>query len=505
MEMNTQRVLIVQDASKELCAIYVKHVLREFSLKRGDKIRFLGIIQAFAKKNNGFIPKGCGVLLKNKTHSSRTIHKHKEDIKEETRKTAQRYSKCAESREIVKIAEALQVEFEMAVEAGLLKEVAVEYAKSFHATHVILHRQVKKEIKYFTENLSCGISRMKFDKSIKIVRPSQANEVCLAYTETREEWTNAFINHTCSICMNRSPHTGPHKKFTYAELQLATNGFCAQNLMHDHGRKIYFGLLNDQRKVTIRKNPSCTIKDEDFKREIAILEGVKHENVAFFIGHCLDGPHVFLVYEYVCDGSLNKHLSEGSKKLTWDTRLSIAFGAAKGLEYLHGERIYGSMRPCNVLLTHDFQPLISYYGIVSVNRYEALGQSSESSVIRTFEYLAPEYEETGIDLSKADVYSFGVVLLELITGRKTKEDTHGQSFLRWARPLLREKKYSELIDPLVQDSVDVYQLYWLVRVADKCLSWDPKKRYSMRKVVTDLSDIINRCGVEDFSPTESEL
>ncbi|EYU35692.1 hypothetical protein MIMGU_mgv1a025168mg, partial [Erythranthe guttata] len=171
--------------------------------------------------------------------------------------------------------------------------------------------------------------------------------------------------------------------------------------------------------------------------------------------------------------------------------VSIAYGAAKGLEYLHGERIYGSMRPCNVLLTHDFQPLISYYGLISVNRYEALGQSSESSVIRTFEYLAPEYEETGIDLSKADVYSFGVVLLELITGRKTKEDTHGQSFLRWifirtnkssqARPLLREKKYSELIDPLVQDSVDVYQLYWLVRVADKCLSWDPKKRYSMRK------------------------
>ncbi|KAL9154926.1 hypothetical protein ABFS82_10G148900 [Erythranthe guttata] len=489
MEMNTQRVLIVQDASKELCAISVKHVLREFSLKRGDKIRFLGIIQAFTKKNN-----------ENKTHSSRTIHKHKEDIKEETRKTAQRYSK-------IRIAEALQVEFEMAVEAGLLKEVAVEYAKSFQATHVILHRQVKKEMKYFTENLSCGISRMKFDKSIKIVRPSQANEVCLAYTETREEWTNASINHTCSICMNRSPHTGLNKKFTYAELQLATNGFCAQNLMHDHGRKIYFGLLNDQRKATIRKTPSGTIKDEDFKREIAILEGVKHENVAFFIGHCLDGPQACLVYEYVCDGSLNKHLSDRSKKLTWDfsSSVSIAYGAAKGLEYLHGERIYGSMRPCNVLLTHDFQPLISYYGLISVNRYEALGQSSESSVIRTFEYLAPEYEETGIDLSKADVYSFGVVLLELITGRKTKEDTHGQSFLRWARPLLREKKYSELIDPLVQDSVDVYQLYWLVRVADKCLSWDPKKRYSMRKVVTDLSDIINRCGVEDFSPTESEL
>lgn len=51
--------------------------------------------------------------------------------------------------------------------------------------------------------------------------------------------------------------------------------------------------------------------------------------------------------------------------------------------------------------------------------------------LRTFEYLAPEYAQSGLDMSKADVYSFGIVLLELITGRKTLEDTKGQSFLRW--------------------------------------------------------------------------
>lgn len=158
--------------------------------------------------------------------------------------------------------------------------------------------------------------------------------------------------------MNRRPHTGLSKKFTYAELQIATNGFSKQNLMHDQGRKTYFGLLSDQRKTMIRENPSVTIKDEDFKREAKILEGVRHENVAVLVGSCLEGPHMYLVYEYVCDGSLNKHLSEKSKKLTWERRISIAYGAAKGLEYLHGERIYGSMRPSNILITHDYQPLV---------------------------------------------------------------------------------------------------------------------------------------------------
>lgn len=76
---------------------------------------------------------------------------------------------------------------------------------------------------------------------------------------------------------------------------------------------------------------------------------------------------------------------------------------------------------------------LSYYGFI--NQYEALGQSSgqlpKLSALKTFEHLAPEYHETGKELSKADVFSFGVVLLELITGRKTVEDTDGQSFLRW--------------------------------------------------------------------------
>lgn len=77
---------------------------------------------------------------------------------------------------------------------------------------------------------------------------------------------------------------------------------------------------------------------------------------------------------------------------------------------------------------HEIEQL-SYYGLM--NNYEATEQSYEKSAIKTFEHLAPEYEESGRDLSKADVYSFGVVLLELITGRKSTEDTDGQSFLRW--------------------------------------------------------------------------
>lgn len=65
------------------------------------------------------------------------------------------------------------------------------------------------------------------------------------------------------------------------------------------------------------------------------------------------------------------------------------------------------------------------------DQYHDMDRSSETRVLKTFDYLAPEYEETVIHSSKTDVYSFGLVLLQLITGWKTLADTHGKSLLAW--------------------------------------------------------------------------
>lgn len=73
---------------------------------------------------------------------------------------------------------------------------------------------------------------------------------------------------------------------------------------------------------------------------------------------------------------------------------------------------------------------LTNYGVTR-NQYQDMDRSSETRVLKTFDYLAPEYEETVIHSSKTDVYSFGVVLLQLITGRKTLNDTNGKSLLAW--------------------------------------------------------------------------
>ena len=50
--------------------------------------------------------------------------------------------------------------------------------------------------------------------------------------------------------------------------------------------------------------------------------------------------------------------------LDWPQRLRIAIGVARGLRYLHEDCrlgfIHGDVRPSNILLTHEFQPLVTW-------------------------------------------------------------------------------------------------------------------------------------------------
>ncbi|RYQ81943.1 hypothetical protein Ahy_B10g100533 [Arachis hypogaea] len=54
--------------------------------------------------------------------------------------------------------------------------------------------------------------------------------------------------------------------------------------------------------------------------------------------------------------------------LEWVARQKIAIGAARGLQYLHEECrveciIHRDMRPNNILITHDFEPLVGDFGL----------------------------------------------------------------------------------------------------------------------------------------------
>ncbi|XP_044478791.1 inactive protein kinase SELMODRAFT_444075-like [Mangifera indica] len=297
----------------------------------------------------------------------------------------------------------------------------------------------------------------------------------------------------CSVCQHKAPVFGkPPRWFSYAELELATGGFSQANFLAEGGfGSVHRGVLQDGQAVAVKQHKLASSQgDLEFCSEVEVLSCAQHRNVVMLIGYCIEDRRRLLVYEYICNGSLDSHLyGRHQDPLEWPARQKIAVGAARGLRYLHEECrvgciVHRDMRPNNILLTHDFEPLVGDFGLA---RWQPDGDTGvETRVIGTFGYLAPEYAQSGQITEKADVYSFGVVLVELVTGRKAVDLNRpkGQQCLtEWARPLLEEYAIDELVDPRLGNCYSEQEVYCMLHAASLCIRRDPHSRPRMSQVL----------------------
>ncbi|OIW09009.1 hypothetical protein TanjilG_05985 [Lupinus angustifolius] len=297
----------------------------------------------------------------------------------------------------------------------------------------------------------------------------------------------------CSICQHKAPVFGkPPRLFSYTELELATGGFSQANFLAEGGfGSVHRGVLPDGQVIAVKQHKLASSQgDVEFCSEVEVLSCAQHRNVVLLIGFCIEDKRRLLVYEYICNGSLDTHLyGRQRESLEWSARQKIAVGAARGLRYLHEECrvgciIHRDMRPNNILITHDFEPLVGDFGLA---RWQPDGDTGvDTRVIGTFGYLAPEYAQSGQITEKADVYSFGVVLVELVTGRKAVDLNRpkGQQCLtEWARPLLEEYAIEELIDPSLGSHYSEHEVYCMLHAASLCIRRDPCSRPRMSQVL----------------------
>ncbi|KAK7402270.1 hypothetical protein VNO78_14401 [Psophocarpus tetragonolobus] len=297
----------------------------------------------------------------------------------------------------------------------------------------------------------------------------------------------------CSICQHKAPIFGkPPRWFSYAELEFATGRFSRANFLAEGGfGSVHRGLLPDGQVIAVKQHKLASSQgDLEFCSEVEVLSCAQHRNVVMLIGFCIEDKRRLLVYEYICNGSLDSHLYGRQREpLEWSARQKIAVGAARGLRYLHEECrvgciIHRDMRPNNILITHDFEPLVGDFGLA---RWQPDGDTGvETRVIGTFGYLAPEYAQSGQITEKADVYSFGVVLVELVTGRKAVDLNRpkGQQCLtEWARPLLEDYAIEELIDPSLGIHYSEHEVYCMLHAASLCIRRDPYSRPRMSQVL----------------------
>ncbi|KAG5128779.1 hypothetical protein AAZX31_10G283200 [Glycine max] len=293
--------------------------------------------------------------------------------------------------------------------------------------------------------------------------------------------------------------------FTFRELAAATKNFMPQSFLGEGGfGRVYKGLLETTGQVVAVKqlDRDGLQGNREFLVEVLMLSLLHHPNLVNLIGYCADGDQRLLVYEFMPLGSLEDHLHDlppDKEPLDWNTRMKIAAGAAKGLEYLHDKAnppvIYRDFKSSNILLDEGYHPKLSDFGLAKLG---PVGDKSHVStrVMGTYGYCAPEYAMTGQLTVKSDVYSFGVVFLELITGRKAIDSTrpHGeQNLVTWARPLFNDRrKFPKLADPQLQGRYPMRGLYQALAVASMCIQEQAAARPLIGDVVTALSFLANQ-------------
>ncbi|XP_072961076.1 probable serine/threonine-protein kinase PBL25 [Typha angustifolia] len=305
--------------------------------------------------------------------------------------------------------------------------------------------------------------------------------------------------------------------FTFRELATATKNFRTDCLLGEGGfGRVYKGRLdNTGQLVAVKQLDKNGLQgNKEFLVEVLMLSLLHHQNLVNLIGYCADGDQRLLVYEFMRLGSLEDHLldiSSDQRPLSWYTRMKIALGAAKGLEYLHEKAnppvIYRDLKSSNILLDQDYNPKLSDFGLAKLGPVGDKIHVS-SRVMGTYGYCAPEYARAGELTVKSDVYSFGVVLLELITGRRavnTSRPTNEQILVNWAQPMFKDqKRFSELVDPLLEGDYPERGLNQAVAVAAMCLQEEASVRPLMADVVVALSFLMASDSEDESSTHPSQ-
>ncbi|KAL7105005.1 hypothetical protein ACP275_07G018200 [Erythranthe tilingii] len=287
------------------------------------------------------------------------------------------------------------------------------------------------------------------------------------------------------------------KVFKFSELAQATNNFRPEGIIGEGGfGRVYKGRLPRTGQVVAVKqlNHNGMQGNQEFVVEVLMLTLLNDPNLVNFIGYCADGDERILVYEYMPLGSLDAHLHDlqpDKQPLDWNTRMKIADGTARGLEYLHDKAnppvIFRDLKPSNILLDDGYIPKLSDFGLAKLG---PVGDKTyvTTRVMGTHGYCAPEYAKTGQLTSKSDIYTFGVVLLEIITGRKAVDKTRrgkDRVLVEWARPLLTDQRnFPNMADPLLQGRYPMCGLSQALSVAAMCLQEQEAKRPQIGEIVT---------------------
>ncbi|KAF9587120.1 hypothetical protein IFM89_039663 [Coptis chinensis] len=266
--------------------------------------------------------------------------------------------------------------------------------------------------------------------------------------------------------------------YSIADLQMATGSFSAENLIGEGSvGRVYRAQFDDGKVLAVKKIHSSALPNQssdDFIEVVSDISRLHHPNVTELVGYCSEHGQNLLVYEFHKNGSLHDflHLSDDyNNSLTWNTRVKIALGSARGLEYLHEvcspSVVHKNFKSANILLDMELNPHLSDCGLASFvpnADHQASEQNSSSG------YSAPE-----VAISRA---------------------RSEQSLVRWASPQLHDiDSLAKMVDPALKGLYPAKSLSRFADVVALCVQPEPEFRPPMSEVVQALVRLVQRANM----------
>ena len=222
----------------------------------------------------------------------------------------------------------------------------------------------------------------------------------------------------------------PFKKF-----ELNRSNF-SEPIMHDSKSgstcRIFQALYFKMNEIVAIKEltsyvQNCDIQLVFLRREIGYLTQLEHKYIADFIGYSMSNidNSVWLVFKYYQYSLFDRLYIVDI--LSPEERTKVAFKIAKGMNFIHSQKIlHLDLKPSNIMMEGN-EPKIIDFGFSSPDIYEF----NKKLKVGTSNYMAPEVFslEECYD-SKADVYSFAMMLLELTTKKVPFADKNGDEIMK---------------------------------------------------------------------------
>ncbi|KAJ6325842.1 hypothetical protein OIU78_013018 [Salix suchowensis] len=278
--------------------------------------------------------------------------------------------------------------------------------------------------------------------------------------------------------LRRDSAANPLIAFTFGELKLITGNFRQDHLLGGGGfGSVYKGLITKdlreglhplQVAVKVHDGDNSYQGHREWLAEVIFLGQLSHPNLVKLIGYCCEDEQRVLIYEYMSRGSVENNLfSRVLLPLPWSIRMKIAYGAAKGLAFLHEAEkpvIYRDFKTSNILLDQDYNAKLSDFGLAKDG---PIGDKTHVST-RIMGTYGPAREQNLTD---------------------------------WAIPLLKEKKkLLNIVDPRLEGDYPVKGVHKAAMLAYHCLNRNPKARPLMRDIVDSLEPLQEPEDVQNEKP-----